>query len=406
MNKSYQEEQIRKMLMDPAIKSGIYLIDTDLSDVEIEHFIKNTNLCSYAADSLIPTSNDSSFDLFVIGLSYKCDDDEIIRQRNQLVTANDKQKEIIVYNLLILMLRHLCPGNKLVLHVQGELDLKSLCHEDICKLKLALTHHNATIVVISKIKNKLIDTQNQVLNILSFKEFDKYKLMENRLEKVHISYKHDDNYNSAIDAIKRGLDNNGIAYTIDVDGIKYRDSIEEYEKEIGQANRVIMFVIPSYLKSLDCMFEMTQIFKIGKIKERIFPIVDMGLIARNGDGLKQIKDYWQKEKIKKSEQIQMEPGGSTFVLGELTKIDNILKTLDDIWDYLVHINTGEYKELIANDAAMLITELQATLPSLPVPMDNTFIPSGDTMPAEFRTITQNGDKSLNIGNNYGEIIIN
>lgn len=230
--------------------------------------------------------------------------------------------------------------------------------------------------------------------------------MENRLGKIHISYKHDDNYNSAIDAIKKGLDNNGIAYTIDVDGIKYRDSIEEYEKEIGQANRVIMFVIPSYLKSLDCMFEMTQIFKIGKIKERIFPIVDMGLIARNGDGLKQIKDYWQKEKIKKSEQIQMEPGGSTFVLGELTKIDNILKTLDDIWDYLVHINTGEYKELIANDAAMLITELQATLPSLPVPMDNTFIPSGDTMPAEFRTITQNGDKSLNIGNNYGNIIIN
>ena len=87
--------------------------------------------------------------------------------------------------------------------------------------------------------------------------------MENRLGKIHISYKHDDNYNSAIDAIKKGLDNNGIAYTIDVDGIKYRDSIEEYEKEIGQANRVIMFVIPSYLKSLDCMFEMTQIFKIG-----------------------------------------------------------------------------------------------------------------------------------------------
>ena len=229
--------------------------------------------------------------------------------------------------------------------------------------------------------------------------------MENRLEKVHISYKHDDDYKTAIEAIKRGLTANSIAFSIDEYNIMYRDNIEEYEKEIGASDRVVMFVIPSYLKSLDCMFEMTQLFKNGNIRERIFPVVDMEAIPRNGDGLKQIKDYWLKEKIRKSEQIKVEPGGSTFVLREIQKIDDILKTMDDLWEYLVHINTGNYEKLIENDAALLIEKLKNTLPKVAASIDEKFVPSKDTMPAGFRTVTQNGEKSLNIENNYGSIII-
>ena len=73
--------------------------------------------------------------------------------------------------------------------------------------------------------------------------------MENRLRKVHISYKHDKNYDEAIEAIKKGLQKNGICYSIDVQDIKYRDDIEKYEKEIGRADRVIIFVLTSSLRT-------------------------------------------------------------------------------------------------------------------------------------------------------------
>lgn len=40
MNKQYQLEQLRRLLENPTQQSGLYLIDTDLTDYEIETFIK------------------------------------------------------------------------------------------------------------------------------------------------------------------------------------------------------------------------------------------------------------------------------------------------------------------------------------------------------------------------------
>ena len=47
MNKNFQLEQLGMMLMEPGLKSGLYLIDTDLTDEEIEWYIKESGCCSY-----------------------------------------------------------------------------------------------------------------------------------------------------------------------------------------------------------------------------------------------------------------------------------------------------------------------------------------------------------------------
>ena len=186
----------------------------------------------------------------------------------------------------------------------------------------------------------------------------------------------------------------------------YRDSIDDYEKEIGASDRVIMFVIPSYLKSLDCMFEMTQMFKNGNVRKRIYPVVDMGGIPRNGDGLKQIKDFWQEEKVRKSEQIKTEPGGSSFVMQEIEKIDDIILTLNAFWSFICRDSTGKYEKMIENDAALLIEELNKTWPKESGLIDENFVPSDDVKPAGYRTVIQNGEKSVYVENNTGTININ
>lgn len=226
------------------------------------------------------------------------------------------------------------------------------------------------------------------------------------MRKVHISYKHDKNYDEAIEAIKNGLKKNKIGFSIDVHDIKYRDDIEKYEKEIGSADRVIMFIIATYLKSIDCMFEMTEIFKNMNVRNRVFPVVDIEPISRNRDGLKEIKEYWLEQKRKASIQMQTEPGNSDYVINELSKINAIIKTLDEFWDYIVHINTGNFKNLIENDAALLMEEIQRATPNRKIELDEKIVPMGETQPIVIRKTIQNGEKSVYVENNTGTININ
>lgn len=404
MNKDYQLEQLKRMLEDPRQQSGLYLIDTDLNDDEIETFIKGTSLCHYIKEKLIPTAEGNPFELLIIGLSHICNDCGINNLRNQFLIADERKRDSIVYSLLIQIMKHLCLGKKSVVHIHGKIDLLSLRLEDLYKLDAALTHHDETILVISKQKCMIIPNEN-ITKVKSLKEPFRYRLMDNRLNKVHISYKHDDAYEDALKAILAGLEKHNIAYSIDKYDIMYRDNIDDYEKEIGVSDRVIMFVIPKYFESLDCMFEMTQMFKNGNVRDRIIPVVDMGKIPRNGDGLTRIKDYWQNEKVRKSRRISTEPGGSTYLLMEIQRIDDIIKTLDNLWLFICRTSTGSYEELIENNAAFLMEELKKTLPKVTAQIDEKFVPSKDTKPTAFREVNQFGEKSIYIENNTGSITI-
>lgn len=59
----------------------------------------------------------------------------------------------------------------------------------------------------------------------------------------------------------------------------------------------------------------------------------------------------------------------------------------------------------ANDAKLLIDALQKTLPSVTVSVNDKFVPTYATKPVDFRTVTQNGDKSMYIEHNVASITI-
>ena len=168
-----------------------------------------------------------------------------------------------------------------------------------------------------------------------------------------------------------------------------------------------MIMTPGYFKSPACMFEMTQIFKYGRVEERVFPIVDMGDIPRNGDGLSQIKEFWQSEKEKKAQELVKEPGNSEFRITEIKNIDDIIRRLDDLWKFIVHVNTESIDELTKNDATMLIVALKKSLytPSVDIEMNRLSLSSTDTKPTTPRAVSQYGDKSIYIEKNSGDIII-
>ncbi len=399
MNKEYQLAQLSRMLTDSSLKSGFYLVDTDLEDGDIERYVKGVEGLSYFRSSLMPTNDCSGFEWFVIKLSWEFETNEIKDLRNYFLSEPTQRKDTILLSLLALIMRELSSERKTIIH--GKFDLTSLTRNEVYKLNEAINESSYPIIIVNKKR-----TLDPLITTVSLKEIKRIDRKMDRTEVLHISYKHDTKYEVALKSVLTGLEKNNIPYSIDEYDIMYRDNIDDYEKEIGASNIVIMFVVPSYLKSLDCMFEMTQMFKKGNVRERIYPVVDMGGISRNGDGLKQIKDFWQQEKVRKLEQIKTEPGGSSFVMQELEKIDDIIIMLNAFWSFICRDSTGKYEKLIENDAALLIEELNKTWPKESGLIDENFVPSDDTKPAGFRTVVQNGEKSVYIENNTGTININ
>lgn len=229
------------------------------------------------------------------------------------------------------------------------------------------------------------------------------------LDMVHISYKSEDCKH--IEKICRAMDANGIEYSIDKKDILYRDSIEEYEKRIGQANRVIVFVTNDYLKSIHCMYEMAHIIANKNLSRRLLPIVDIKDISRDGDGLAKIKEYWQAVKNRKIDQMKTESGSTEYLNEELRKINMIIQCLDELWRYISDTNTSSLENLLSNNASILISEIKKNLNQKVVPelsqvdLSCTVTPPSTINEPSTRSIFQLGDKSIYIEKNEGDINI-
>lgn len=177
MNKDYQLEQLRRMLESPMLQSGLYLIDTDMSDGDIEIVIRGISGLKYVKEPLIPSAKGSSFELFVTGLSHRCETEEIKELRKFLMGADNQHKEIILYSLLIHMIGYISSAQKTIIHMSGECDLKAVNHEDLNKFNEALFHHDKRVVIICKNKSDEESYCDPLINFYSFKGETIYKQM-------------------------------------------------------------------------------------------------------------------------------------------------------------------------------------------------------------------------------------
>lgn len=160
MNKDYQLEQLRKMLMDSELKSGLYLIDTELNDSDIGIVVGSVSSCKYVREALMSSQQGSTFGMFVTGLSQYCDTEEIREMRKYLIAPGGQQNDTILYNLLICTIRHLCSELTTIIHVCGDLDLKDLQPEEIDKIDEAIKHFNRIVVVACRNKSVLTSPIN------------------------------------------------------------------------------------------------------------------------------------------------------------------------------------------------------------------------------------------------------
>lgn len=170
-------EQLRQLLMGPNMKSGLYLIETDLTDGDIEIISKGIEGLNYLKEPLIPSRIGSPFELFITGLSHKCESEEIIELRRFLMTADSQHKENILYSILISMIGYFSSVGWSIIHMNGECDLTDLNHEDLIKLNEAVLHHDNMVSIVCKSKKGMNPICDSVINYVSFKSVNDFNRM-------------------------------------------------------------------------------------------------------------------------------------------------------------------------------------------------------------------------------------
>lgn len=149
------------------------------------------------------------------------------------------------------------------------------------------------------------------------------------------------------------LERNRISYSIDKDECNYNDSIEHFERKIGDSEEVIIVVGNYYLLSENCMYEASRIVSKGDLKNRI-RIVCLDDFSRDHNTFSRLISYWECQR--RTLEVKVEgvssPARKPFE-NALARINLIIENIGEFWAYITDHNTLGFSSLSKNDFAIL-----------------------------------------------------
>ncbi len=90
---------------------------------------------------------------------------------------------------------------------------------------------------------------------------------------IFVSYKWGGAADALVDQIVAELQSRGLVITRDRSTVRYRDSIQRFMRRLGQGSAIVVVLDDAYLKSKNCMFELTEIAGRPDFAKSIYPIV-------------------------------------------------------------------------------------------------------------------------------------
>lgn len=131
----------------------------------------------------------------------------------------------------------------------------------------------------------------------------------------------------------------------DKEAVGYKDSIEEFMKEIGRGSFIVVTISDKYLKSANCMFELLQIYRKSKsdfkeFKDKIFPIVLSDAKIYDPLDVLDYSTYWQDKKNKLEDKIKVVGlAAASGVMADFDKFNEITNNIAQISRMISSINT-------------------------------------------------------------------
>lgn len=156
---------------------------------------------------------------------------------------------------------------------------------------------------------------------------------------VFVSYGWTPESNTIVDRIQNALSGHDICLLRDREEVRYKDSIREFMRRIGQGKCVVVVISEKYLKSENCMFELLEIAKTPGLRERIFPIVLSDANIYKATGRVKYVRYWEDQIQELDEALKTVRGDNLTKLQEdLNLYSEIRRLFDDITNTLRDMN--------------------------------------------------------------------
>ena len=169
----------------PSLQSGLYLLETELTDEEIKDYFKKYRFYSFYTEELLPSRGGTPFEMFVMSLCWQFDCKEFGELRLAMINSSGQQKENIIYETLMRVIKKMSNGRTSVLLLYGEPDLSSFRHEELAVLNYSVCHNGMTTLILSKKKsNGCLNQEENIVKCITLKS--NYK-MGNRQYKVRKS---------------------------------------------------------------------------------------------------------------------------------------------------------------------------------------------------------------------------
>lgn len=101
---------------------------------------------------------------------------------------------------------------------------------------------------------------------------------------------------SHVNRIDEFFRDEGILLTRDVRDIEFKASVRKFMKRVESADYVIAVVSDSYLRSVNCMYEMSVLIKSGEFDAKFLPIILPDADLYSDDGMKRYLSHWLEKK--------------------------------------------------------------------------------------------------------------
>ena len=156
---------------------------------------------------------------------------------------------------------------------------------------------------------------------------------------VFVSYAWSAESSAIVDRLQQALGQQSLRLIRDREEVRYRDSIRDFMRRIGQGKCVVVVISEKYLKSENCMFEMVEVAKAQGLRERIFPIVLSDADIYKATGRIRYVRYWEEQIQELDEALKTVRGDNLTKLQEdLNVYAEIRRLFDGIADTLRDMN--------------------------------------------------------------------
>ncbi len=186
---------------------------------------------------------------------------------------------------------------------------------------------------------------------------------------VYISYSWKDDEGEEcglVTNLYRVLDAHGYLVIRDKEGCGYRESLPEFMSKLGRSRCVVAIISDNYLRSTNCMHELTQIHRNQDFENRVFPVVLPGTKAFSPADRLEYVSHWRNahEALCSQAGSSLSDIGTGGITSDLEKHHAIRNNVDEILGRLSSFNTTTYEQLSADEYALLRESIDKRLVDL------------------------------------------